>query len=175
VNTPPAWSGCPADSDPKLWELYEAEMKSVYREFLAEYNQWMVEHGAREQEFKFPFLQEFSPWANIYIFPKELDYTPLRPNPPNWHQFDTFMRGEPDSIPFEIPPKLRDGPGKLIYFSLGTIGCINVPLMKRLIRFLAQSPNRFIVSKGKYKNKMGLDKNLKKKLVRLSFFFVNFI
>ena len=51
---------------------------------------------------------------------------------------------------FEIPAQLRQRPGKLVYFSLGSIGCGLVDLMKRLIGILAKSQHNFIVSKGSF-------------------------
>ena len=87
-----------------------------------------------------------SPYLNIYHYPLELDYTDLRPNPPNWTRIDTFMIKPKEE--FVVPEKLKNLPGKLIYFSLGTVSSMNIELMKRLITFLSSSPHRFIVSKG---------------------------
>ena len=47
---------------------------------------------------------------------------------------------------FEIPDQLRDKPGKLIFFSLGSMGSIDVELMKRLVAILSVCEHRFIVS-----------------------------
>ena len=81
-----------------------------------------------------------SPYLNIYAYPEGFDFTDLRPNPPNSYRSDSLIRldGEPD--------KLKNKPGKLIYFSLGSA---DIELAKRLISFSAQMPHRFIVSKGK--------------------------
>jgi len=147
VNVPPALSGYATDGDRTIWKIYDDKLKEVYGDFFKELNDWVQEHGGPTLNFNFPFLMKYSPYANIYMYPIELDYTSLRPNPPNWHQFDAFVRNGNET--FEIPEKLRSGPGKLIYFSLGTIGCVDVELMKRLIKILGKSPNRFIVSKGK--------------------------
>ena len=104
-------------------------------------------------EYGLPPLQEkilfyHSPYLNIYAYPNELDFTDLRPNPPNFYRFDSFIRLDGD--PIEVPDKLKNLPGKLIYFSLGSLGSADIELAKRLIGFLGQMPHRFIVSKGKY-------------------------
>ena len=49
---------------------------------------------------------------------------------------------------FEIPEKLKNKPGKFIYFSLGSLSSFNVQLMKKSINYLSDSPHRFIISKG---------------------------
>ena len=89
-----------------------------------------------------------SPHLNIYAYPEETDYVKIRPLPPKWLRFDHFIRNEPES-PFEIPEKLHKNPvGKLVYVSMGSMGCADVDLMNRLLAILAKSPNRFIFSLG---------------------------
>ena len=76
-------------------------------------------------------------------------HTDVRPTPPNWYRFDTFIK-EHDKDDFQIPDKIRNKPGKLIYFSLGSMGSLNVGVMKKIIAILAQLPYRFIISKGNW-------------------------
>ena len=104
-------------------------------------------------------MTRHSPYLNIYGCPKELDYTDVRPMPPTWVRFDNLKRTEVD-VTFEVPEQLRDRPGKLIYFSLGSMGAINLELMQRLIGFLAESGHRFIVSKGPSHDKYSLPDNM---------------
>ena len=61
---------------------------------------------------------------------------------------------------FEMPEKLRDKPGKLIYLTLGTMCAVDVELMKRLVYMLAESKHRFIVSKGPLHDKYELADNM---------------
>ncbi|CAG2166719.1 unnamed protein product [Oppiella nova] len=100
-----------------------------------------------------------SPYLNIYPFPKELDYTDVRPLPPNTYQFDNFMHIK-NNIPFEIPVPLRDKPGKLVYLSLGSMGAVDVKNMKRLVTILSKSKHRFIVSKGPLHEEYDLPVNM---------------
>jgi len=146
TNVPPAFSGYATDGDREQWKEYRDVVERTYKETIKGFKEWVLEKGGPKLEFEFPFFTNFSPFANMYMYPLELDYTSIRPNPPNWYQFDAFVRDCQDE--FEVPEKLKSGKGKLIYFSMGTIGCIEVELMKRLIRILAKSPNKFIVSKG---------------------------
>ena len=89
-----------------------------------------------------------SPYLNLYAFPEQLDYTDLRPNPPNWHRFDTFIKQQDKEDHFELPEKLAKKSGKFIFLSMGSLGSANIDLIKRLLNLIADLPFRFIVSKG---------------------------
>ncbi|CAG2114248.1 unnamed protein product [Medioppia subpectinata] len=88
-----------------------------------------------------------SHYLNICSYPLELDYQDIRPFGRNYIGFDHFMRTE-RHLTFAVPPELAAKPGKLVYFSFGTIASIDVSNMRRLLAILAKSPHRFIVSKG---------------------------
>jgi UDP:flavonoid glycosyltransferase YjiC (YdhE family) len=47
-----------------------------------------------------------------------------------------------------MPYPLRGDEGGLVYLSLGSLGSADVDLMKRLVEVLAETPHRYIVSKG---------------------------
>jgi MGT family glycosyltransferase len=49
---------------------------------------------------------------------------------------------------WSVPADLADGEGALIYVSLGSLGSGDVPLMKDLVAALAETPHRYVVSKG---------------------------
>ena len=93
------------------------------------------------------------------MFPEELDYTDIRPYPPNFFRFDCLKRTAADET-FEVPQELRDKSGKLIYLSLGSMGSGDVPLMKRLVAILSKSKHRFIVSKGPFGDQYELPDNM---------------
>jgi UDP:flavonoid glycosyltransferase YjiC (YdhE family) len=102
---------------------------------------------------------KYSPYLNIYGFPLELDYLNMRPLPPNWYRFDNLKRTGGQHI-FEVPESLREKSGKLIYFSMGSMGGADVKLMERLITILSKSPHRFIVSKGPLHEQIELSDNM---------------
>lgn len=93
-----------------------------------------------------------SPYANFYMLAKELDYFEHVKRPKTWHRFDHFIRKNEEF--FEIPERLRLLPGKLIYFSLGSIGVLVTELVQRLLDILAKSSNRFVISSGPNTEKM---------------------
>jgi UDP:flavonoid glycosyltransferase YjiC (YdhE family) len=69
------------------------------------------------------------------------------------------MRSE-EKENFEIPEKLRNKSGKLIYLSMGSMGGADVELMKRLVSILSKSKHRFIVSKGPLHDQYELADNM---------------
>ena len=109
-------------------------------------NEWYKTEGLPDNTRGDTSMAYLSPYLNTYSYPLELDYTDLRPNPPKFVRLDTFMIKSNEE--FQIPEKLKNLPGKLIFFSMGSLSSVNVDLMKRLINYLADSPHRFIVSKG---------------------------
>ena len=121
----------------EIWNEYFNDHKRL--------NEWYVSLGAPPLNTSGPTE---SPYLNIYAFPEELDYTDVRPTPPNWYRFDTFIKEEDKEDDFKIPDKIKDKPGKLIYFSLGSMGSSNVEVMNKIIAILGELPHRFIISKG---------------------------
>ncbi|CAG2178331.1 unnamed protein product, partial [Oppiella nova] len=154
---PPPFLGLPTNSETEVKEKYRQQLWERSREKWYKYRDQLVSMGC-------PKLQEFllwtpSPFANLYMTPKELDYTDIRPLPGNFYGFDNFKRsGNEDT--FEIPESLKNRSGKLIYLSLGSIGSGNVELMKRLVAILSKSKHRFIVSKGVKHNEYELADNM---------------
>ena len=121
-----------------------ATFKEIFADNKRLFSEYFVEYGLPPHDENTPFYH--SPYLNIYAYPEELDFTDLRPNPPNFYRSDSLIRL--DGEPIEVPDKLKNKSGKLIYFSLGSLGSADIELAKRLISFLAQMPHRFIVSKG---------------------------
>lgn len=88
-----------------------------------------------------------SPFLNVYNYPKELDYqTETVRMPGHWVRCDSAITDSPD--PFQVPDKLKNLPGALIYFSLGSMASCYKPLMNRLLKLFSEIPHRFIVSTG---------------------------
>lgn len=156
-NIAPAFSGLPAD-DPASWGPFREEFERTHKEMWEAFNAWCVEQGAAE----LPYL-EFMPRdnaANIYVFPEEADYTDKRPLDDSWHRIDSSVRRTDDE--YVMPPQVADRPAgsALIYLSLGSLGGADVELMQRLVDSLADSPHRFIVSKGPVAEKIRLADNM---------------
>ena len=140
---PPPYSGLPAD-DPSAWEEFRAEYRRVTGEMWTDFDAFCRERGA-------PALPEgefihTSTDLDLYIYPREADYGRSRPLPSTWHNLESSVRGTDPS--WEPPAIATDGDGALIYLSLGSLGSGDVPLMKRLVEVLAETPHRYVVSTG---------------------------
>ena len=98
-----------------------------------------------------------SPALNLYLFPEAADYLRSRPLDGTWHRLQSTVRTS--DAAFDVQEHLP-GDGKLVYLSLGSLGCMDVGLMQRLIDALAETPHRVIVSMGPLKDEMTLGPNM---------------
>jgi MGT family glycosyltransferase len=140
---PPPYSGLSL-ADPAEWPAFGAEYQRVIEDMHAEFSEFCVKRGA-------PALPEGeliheSAWLNLYLFPRELDYPRSVPLGPTWHNLESSVRTT--DPPWSPPPELAGGDASLVYVSLGSLGSGDVPLMERLVQALADTPHRFVFSKG---------------------------
>lgn len=153
----PGLSGL-AQDDPASWEPFRARFEETHREMWETFNAWVVEQGAEP----LPDM-EFMPRdnaANIYVYPEEADYVAARPLDESWHRIDSSVRLTDED--YVVPPEVADRPdgSALVYLSLGSLGGADVELMQRLVDVLADSPHRFIVSKGPQADRITLAPNM---------------
>jgi len=137
---PPTFSGLPLD-DPSEWDAFRLEYGRQVGELQASFSEFCVERGAPPLP-GIELIHE-SPWLNLTLFPQELDYPRSLSLGSSWSNLQTCVRGT--DAPWE-PPE-NDGRG-IVYLSLGSLGSADVPLMKELVAELADTPHRYIVSKG---------------------------
>ena len=138
---PPPYSGLPLD-DRSEWDSHRAEYARATGQMQTDFDAFCRERGApplAEGEFI-----HTSPWLNLYLYPRELDYPRSAPLDPTWHNLESSVRGS--DAPWSVPAKLTDGDGALIYLSLGSLGSADVALMERLVESLAETPHRYVVS-----------------------------
>ena len=139
---PPTFSGYSA-ADPADWQAFRDEYERVHRPLWTEFNSWVTGQGAPPLP-DLAFIHDGT--LNLYIYPELADYQRSRPLGPSWHRLDSSVR-QTDAT-YTLPGALAAGDGPLIYFSLGSLGSADVELMRRVIRCLASTPYRYIVSKG---------------------------
>jgi MGT family glycosyltransferase len=151
---PPPFSGHPS-ADPDSWQAFRDEYERVHRPLWAEFNAWVTGQGAPPLP-DLEFIHEGA--VNLYIYPELADYRRSRPLGPSWHRLDSSVR-ETDGG-YTLPGVLAGGDGALIYFSLGSLGSADVPLMQRVINCLAATPHRYIVSLGPLHDQIDLAANM---------------
>jgi UDP:flavonoid glycosyltransferase YjiC (YdhE family) len=149
---PPTFSGLPLD-DRSDWRDFRDEYGRQVGELQASFSEFCVERGA-------PPLPELeliheSPCLNVTIYPDELDYPRSRPLGSTWRNLQTSVRAT--DAPWSPPEP--DGRA-LVYLSLGSLGSADVPLMERLVAELADTPHRYVVSKGPQHSEYELAENM---------------
>jgi MGT family glycosyltransferase len=152
---PPTFSGYPID-DPSNWEGFRAEYERSHRATWERYNAFVVDAGAPP----LPDLEfiHVSDHLNLSIYPEIADYPRSVPLAPTWHALPSSVRETEE--PWDVPDELRSQPGALVYLSLGSLGSADVDLMKRLVSVLADTPHRYVVSKGPRADEFDLPDNM---------------
>ncbi|CAG2114891.1 unnamed protein product [Medioppia subpectinata] len=146
TRLPPYLSGLLLTGGPAKWDAFRAVKSAQQSEGWRRIDDYMVSRGCQPMSDS-PFTYN-DKYLTPYGYPFELDFPPgVAQLPTNVIRLDHFMRA-PEGIGYEIPVPLRDMPGKLVYFSLGSMGAIDVVNMKRLVAIMAKSMHRFIVSMG---------------------------
>jgi MGT family glycosyltransferase len=153
----PTFSGYAQDNKGP-WPAFIDHYRSSHFEMWSAFNEWVQQQGAPALP-ELEFIHE-SEAANLYVYPKEADYTDVRPLNDTWHRMDSSVRETDDN--YQLPEKVRNRPegSALIYLSLGSLGSADVALMKRLVDVLGKTPHRFIVSKGPQHDEFELTDNM---------------
>ncbi|NP_001310089.1 uncharacterized UDP-glucosyltransferase YjiC-like isoform X1 [Tetranychus urticae] len=152
-NGPPMGSGYSLHEPPQLWSEYLKLKEKFEQNIVAKAKELFTLFDA---EFK---PQLYAKQLGIYIFPGPLDYHELGSPKENWVRLDSSIRA-PETQNFELPEKLKDKPGKLIYVSMGTVASVIPQLMEMIVSPLAKSRHRFIVSTGVYGGAIELHDNM---------------
>ena len=154
ADLPPVLSGLPV-ADRSAWSAFRAEYHRQHEDLLREHNDFRASVNVAPcppDEFN-----THSPWCNLYLFPEAADYDRAEPLGPTWHRLQSTVRTTDAS--FDMDEHLP-GDGKIVYLSLGSLGCMDVGLMQRLIDALAATEYRVIVSMGPLKDQMTLGPNM---------------
>jgi MGT family glycosyltransferase len=154
-DVPPVFSGYPSD-DRGGWEAFRAEYARSHHALWEQFDSFMRDNGAPSLP-ELEFIHE-SPFLNLYLYPAEADYRRAQPLAHNWQRLDSCVRATDEEW-----PALADfqGDGALIYLSLGSLGSADVDLMRRLVEALADTPHRYVVSKGPQHDQYELADNMR--------------
>jgi MGT family glycosyltransferase len=156
-RVPPTFSGLPL-ADDSAWESFRQEYERTHRAMWQDFDAWVRQQGAPGLP-DLEFIHE-SPYANLYVYPEELDYTDVRPLGPTWHRIDSSVRGTDQVLALPDLVTQRPEGSALVYLSLGSLGSADVELMRRLVDVLGRTPHRYLVSKGPQHDQYPLADNM---------------
>jgi MGT family glycosyltransferase len=152
---PPLFSGYAA-GDRTGWDEFRVEYERTHRTMWEDFDGFVRTQGAGGLP-DLEFIHE-SPWLNLYLYPEEADYGREQPLASTWQRLDTCVR---DTEPaWSEPEGFAQHGERLVYLSLGSLGSADVGLMKQLVAELAESPHRFVVSKGPQHTEFELADNM---------------
>ena len=154
-QVPPPFSGYPT-GDTTGWKEYAAEYRRTMGELQGRFDAFCRDRGAPPLG-ELEFIHE-SPWANLYFYPREVDYARERPLGERWVNLETSVRGTDE--PWQPPLGFITGEDPLVYLSLGSLGSADVELMQRLIDTLADTRYHVIVSMGPQHQELKLADNM---------------
>ena len=154
-QVPPPYSGLPSESGAG-WDEFWAAYREANAELHDEFSEYCQERGAPPLHSD-DFIHE-SPWLNLYSYPEELDYRRVRPLGPHWHNLGASVRSTDPA--WDVPESLAESSDPLLYLSLGSLGSVDVKLLRRLIAELTDAPYRVIVAKGPRAREIDLPPNM---------------
>ena len=152
--------GLPSNGDRSEWPAYNEIRRKLF--FSSEFNDCIERWGYQRysNDAIFPPTQLLT----IYACPQELNYSQIVQNT-NWFNLESFNKidvaaGESQGVKelrqllsesFFSLTRFNDGQkwsGKWILVSMGSMGSVDLTLMKRLVMLLGQTNHKYVVSKG---------------------------
>jgi MGT family glycosyltransferase len=151
AKVPPYLSGCAGRPGPD-WEVfsrrYQREIAAVHRRmnaFLAESSRGAYPPGE--------FLEP-SPHLNLLLSPEIVRHERMAAlDPKTFVYLDGCVRLE---APYSVPTFAARNDCPLVLTSFGSLGAMDIEMMRRMIRVFAALPYRFIVNVGPWRDQYGV-------------------
>jgi len=145
-DIPPHLSGC-AERDFAGFERYRARFEEMVKPVHDDFMDFIESCG--HERLEFPEFVLPSPYLNLLLYPKPLQYSRRHPlDPEKFIYLDGCVRTESED--YEVPTFSKNDDAPLIYFSFGSLGVADVDLIKRMIGVLGRSPYRVLANVGEY-------------------------
>ena len=142
-DIPPHLSGC-SEKDHAGFEAYEKRFQEVVGPIHDKYNEFLKECG----EAQYPAGQFFeaSPHLNLLLYPEPVKFQRKEALDPQRFQYlEGCVRQE---APFTVPEFKANADKPLVYVSFGSLGCGDIPTLKKLIAALGKQPVRVLANVG---------------------------
>ena len=155
-DLPPAAVGPAGRRPERVGGLPRRSTTAQHEDLLAEHNDFRASVGvgavpARRVQHELSVAQPVPVPRDRRLRPRS------RPLDATWHRLNSTVRTS--EAPFDVDEHVP-GDGKVVYLSLGSLGCMDVGLMQRLIDAMAKTEHRTIVSMGPLKDQMTLGPNM---------------
>ncbi len=144
-DIPPHLSGC-HENDKACFKAYEEAFLRQVAPTHARFNAFLAKVG--EKPYPPGEFFETSPWMNLLLYPKPLQFTRRTPlDPAKFQYLEGCVRDEGS---YTVPNFPGHDHQKLIYVSYGSLGAADVDLYKRMITLFGKLPYRFLMNVGDY-------------------------
>lgn len=142
-DIPPHLSGC-KEKDYACFEAFEQRFQDVVKPIHDSFNEFLSQHG----ETPYPCGQFFeaSPYLNLLLYPEPVKFHRREPLDPERFQYlEGCIRQE---AAYTVPTFQAHQDKPLLYVSFGSLGCGDIPTLKKLIDALGRQPVRALVNVG---------------------------
>lgn len=142
-DIPPHLSGC-KEKDYACFEAFEQRFQDVVKPIHDSFNEFLSQHG----ETPYPCGQFFeaSPYLNLLLYPEPVKFHRREPLDPERFQYlEGCVRQE---AAYTVPTFQAHQDKPLLYVSFGSLGCGDIPTLKKLIDALGRQPVRALVNVG---------------------------
>lgn len=142
-DIPPHLSGC-AEKDHAGFEAFEKRFQEVVGPIHDTFNAFLQENG--EKPYPPGQFFEASPYLNLLLYPEPVKFHRRDTLDPERFQYlEGCVRQE---APYTVPEFKANADQPLIYVSFGSLGCGDIPTLKKLIAALGRLPLRALVNVG---------------------------
>ena len=142
-DIPPHLSGC-SEKDHAAFEAYEKRFQEVVGPIHEKFNNFLKENG--EEPYPAGQFFEASPHLNLLLYPEPVKFQRRETLDPERFQYlEGCVRQE---APYTVPEFKTNADKPLVYVSFGSLGCGDIPTLKKLVAALGKQPVRALVNVG---------------------------
>ncbi|PWE57474.1 glycosyl transferase family 1 [Metarhizobium album] len=151
AKVPPYLSGCSATPGPD-WQRFSERYAKATAPAHKRMNNFLAEGGHKPLPVN-EFLEE-SPYLNLLLSPEIVRFDRAEPlDPQRFVYLDGCVRHE---APYTMPAFAARQDKPVIYVSFGSLGAMDVAMIKRMIATFSDLPYRFLVNVGPWRDDYGL-------------------
>lgn len=144
-NVPPYLSGC-NEGDRGGWKTFAAAYDRTVAPAHKRFSAFLADCGLRAPPA--PGFLDPSPWLNLLLAPDIIRHARREPLAENFVFLDGCVRHE---APYTPPRFASHNEAPLVLTSFGSLGAMDVAMMKRMIGVFATLPYRFLVNAGHWR------------------------